>query len=139
MTPEQLTALKAEITADTLRIGYAGKDHEQIARLINNAPRQIPDDGDKPTWQLFRCFEASELTAAEADPIKFRRLQLLLGMPSINPDAARLRQHIVQIFGNPSQSLTRFDNWARRSGTRAEELGFGRVTESDVADALLRT
>lgn len=139
MTPEQLPALKSEITADPLQIGYAGKDHETIARLINRTPRQVADDGEKPTWQLFRCFEVSELTAAEADPIKFRRLQLILGMPSINPDAARLRQHIVQIFGNPSQSLTRFDNWAKRSGTRAEELGLGRVTESDVADALLRT
>lgn len=139
MTPAQLTALKSEITSDPTSIGYAGKDHWGIANLINNAPRQVPDAGDKPTWQLFRCFEVSELTTAEADPIKFRRLQLLLGMPSINPDAARLRQHIVQIFGNPSQSLTRFDAWAKRSGTRAEELGFGRVTESDVADALLRT
>ncbi len=139
MTPDQLTALKTEITADPLRIGYAGKDHEAIAKLINNSPRQVADDGEKPTWQLFRCFEVSELTTAEADPIKFRRLQLLCGMPSINPDAARLRQHIIQIFGNPSTTLTRFDNWARRSGTRAEELGFGRVTESNVADALLRT
>lgn len=139
MTPAQLTSLKSEITSDPTAIGYAGKDHEAIARLINNAPRQVADDGEKPTWQLFRCFEVSELTTAEADPIKFRRLQLLCGMPSINPDAARLRQHIIQIFGNPSTTLTRFDNWARRSGTRAEELGFGRVTESNVADALLRT
>lgn len=139
MTPAQLTALKSEITNDPIAIGYAGKDHETIAKLINNAARQVPDDGEKPTWKLFRCFEVSELTTAEADPIKFRRLQLLLGMPSINPDAARLRQHIVQVFGNPSTTLTRFDAWAKRSGTRAEELGLGRVTESDVADALLRT
>lgn len=139
MTPAQLTTLKDEITNDPLRLGYSSKDHEAITKLINTAARQVPDADDKPTWQLFRCFDVSELTAAEADPIKFRRLQLLLGMPSINPDAARLRQHIVQVFGNPSQSLTRFDAWAKRSGTRAEELGFGRVTESDVADALLRT
>lgn len=136
-----LAALKLEITTDPQSIGYAALngDHVAIARLINTAERQVADATAKPTWELFQCFDPDELTAAEAVVAKFRRIQLLCSMPSINPDAKRLRASIVFAFGAASQTLTRFDNWAKRTGTRAEELGFGRVTESDVADALLRT
>lgn len=133
--------LKTELTTDPAGIGYAaaGGDHVALARLINTAPREVPDNSDRPTWQLFACFDQDELTAAEATSAKFRRLQLLCSLASINPDAPRLRQSIVYIFGSSSQTLTRFDRWVKRTGTRAEELGFGRVTESDVAEALLRT
>lgn len=136
-----LVALKAELQNDPQTIGYAAilADHAAVARLINTAPRSIPQTAERPTWELFQCFELTELLAAEADAAKFRRLQLLCGMPSINPDAQRLRTHIEFIFGNPSTTRTRFIAWSRRTGSRAEELGFGRVTESDVADALLRT
>jgi hypothetical protein len=133
-----LVALKTEITTDPAAIGYAAvlSDHVAVAKLINTAARQVADTDDKPIWQLFQCFDPDELTTAEAVVAKFRRLQLLCSLASVNPDAKRLRQSIVFIFGAQSQSLTRFDAWAKRSGTRAEELGFGRVTESDVADAL---
>jgi hypothetical protein len=133
-----LVALKTELTTDPAGIGYAAviADHVALAKLINTSPRQVADADDKPTWQLFRCFDPDELTTAEATVAKFRRLQLLCSMPSINPDAARLRQLLVFIFGAASATVGRFDAWAKRSGTRAEELGFGRVTESDVADAL---
>jgi len=133
-----LVALKTEITADPASIGYAAMvaDHSAVARLINNAPRKVADSADHPTWELFQCFDTDELTAAESVAAKFRRLQLLCSMPSINPDAKRLRQSIVFVFGAAAVSLQRFDAWAKRTGTRAEELGFGRVTESDVADAL---
>lgn len=138
MNTAELTALKTELTTDPAAIGYAAviTEHSAVARLINNAPRQVADSAEHPTWELFQCFDPTELATAEAVAAKFRRLQLLCSMPGINPDAKRLRQSIVFIFGDPSTTLTRFDAWARRSGTRAEELGFGRVTESDVADAL---
>lgn len=133
-----LVALKTEITSDPAAIGYAEviADHVAVARLVNTSPRQVADAADHATWELFQCFDPDELTAAEATVAKFRRLQLLCSMPLINPDAKRLRQSIVFIFGAQSASLGRFDNWAKRTGTRAEELGFGRVTESDVANAL---
>ena len=133
-----LVALKSEITLDPVAIGYAAviTDHVAIARLINTTQRNVPETSGRPSWELFQCFDPAALAAIEADAAKFRRLQLLLAMPVINPDARRLRQSIVFVFGDPSQTLTRFDAWAKRTGTRAEELGFGRVTESDVADAL---
>jgi len=133
-----LVALKTELTTDPAAIGYAAvmSDHVALARLISTAPRQVADANDHATWELFQCFEPSELESAEANAAKFRRLQLLCSLPSINPDARRLRASIVFVFGSQSTSLNRFDAMARRAGTRAEELGFGRVTESQVADAL---
>lgn len=135
-----LLALRTELNTDPAAIGYAGKSHEEIARLINDgSKRSIDDDSDRPTWQLWQCFEPSELLTLAADavtPQKFKLLQLLCSLPSINPSAARLRPTIVNIFGTGSQSLSRFTAWAKRQGSRAEELKLGRVTESDVADAL---
>ena len=133
-----LAALKTEITTDPAAIGYAAiiGDHVAVAKLINTAPRNIPETSGRPSWELFQCVEPSELATIEADAAKSNRLKLLLSMPEINPDARRLRQSIVFIFGAAAQTTTRFDAWAKRTGTRAEELGFGRVTESDIADAL---
>ena len=141
MTTEQLQILKAELTTDPIALGYAalGADHVALARRINTAARSVPQTAEKPAWELFSLFELTELLAAEADAAKFRRLQLLAALPTVNPDAPRLLQHINFIFGNPSTTRTRFVQWARRSGSRAEELGLPVVTESEVADALLRT
>lgn len=141
MDAAQLQILKTELTTDPLNIGYtaAAGDHVALARLINTAGRSVPKTQERPLWELIELFDPTELATAEADAAKFRRLQMLYAMPSVNPDAQRLVQHINFIFGNPSTTRTRFVAWSRRSGSRAEELNLPRVTESDVADALLRT
>lgn len=141
MDTAQLQILKTELTTDPLNLGYAalGTDHVALARLVNTAERSVPKTQERPLWELVELFQPAELATAEADAAKFRRLQMLYAMPVVNPDAQRLLQHIEFIFGNPSTTRGRFVQWARRVGSRAEELNLPRVTESDVADALLRT
>ena len=133
-----LAALKTEITTDPAGIGYAAiiTDHVAVARLINTAERSVPQKAERPLWEFLELFDPTELATAEADTAKRARLQTVMACPTINPDAQRLVQHINAIFGNPSTTRTRFLAWQRRIGSRAEELGFGRVTESDIADAL---
>lgn len=141
MDTAQLTALKNELNTDPLGIGYAAvkNDHVALAKLINTAERSIPQTSERPIWELIELFDPAELATAEADAAKFRRLQMLYAMPTINPDMRRFMQHVNFIFGNASTTSGRVQAWTKRVGSRAEELGFGRVTESDVADALLRT
>lgn len=138
MDSAQLATLKTEITTDPLTLGYQAiiTDHVAVARLVNSAPRSVPQKAERPLWEFVELFDPTELATAEADPAKLRRIQLLCSMPVINPDAQRLVQHVNFVFGNPSTTRTRFLTWQRRSGSRAEELGLDRVTESDVADAL---
>ena len=81
----------------------------------------------------------SEVQATVVQPAKAAMLQALCSMPSVDPDDKGLRAWIVAIFGQPSATLTAFTKLQKRTGSRSEELGFGRVTESDVADALMRT
>jgi hypothetical protein len=141
MTPEQLTALKTELTTDPASIGYAAlkDDHEALAKRINNAPRQVGNAGDKPTSVLLNVFDLAELKAALVVPGKASLLQLVCSMPSVDLDSKDLRAIVADVFGSPSKTLTAFNKLAKRDGKRAEELKFGHVTESDVADALLRT
>lgn len=133
-----LAALKTEIETDPQQIGYAAAngDHVAIARLINTAPRSVPQTQERPTWEFFSLIDPAELQSVEADAAKLGRLKLLLSLTAINPDMPRFIQHVNYIFGNPSTTRSRVLQWAQRAGSRAEELGFGRVTESDVADAL---
>lgn len=138
MDSAQLAILKTEITTDPLTLGYQAiiADHVAVARLVNSDQRSVPQTAERPLWEFVELFDPTELTAAEADTAKAARLRTLLACPTINPDAQRLVQHVNAIFGNPSTTRTRFLTWQRRSGSRAEELGLDRVTESNVADAL---
>jgi len=141
MTLAQLQTLKTELTTDPLNVGYAAiiTDHVELAKRVNTANRSVPQTQERPLWEMTSLYDPTELATAEADPAKLRRLQMLHSMPVVNPDAPRLVQHINFVFGNPSTTRTRFLQWAVRVGSRAEELGLPRVTESHVADALLRT
>ena len=136
-----LAALKTELTTDPVGIGYAAAngDHVALAKMINTAQRQVGNSGQRPTSDLLNVFAAADVVTAVATPAKAAMLQMLCALATIDPDSKGLKAWVVSIFGNPSTTLTEFNKYARRSGTRAEELGFGRVTESDVADALLRT
>ena len=133
-----LQALKTELTTDPVGVGYAAAngDHVALAKLINTAQRQVGNEGQRPTSELLNVFAAADVVTAVATPAKAAMLQMLLSLATIDPDSKGIRAWVASIFGNPSATLTEFNKYARSSGTRAEELGFGRVTESHVADAL---
>lgn len=134
-----LAALKTELTTDPAGIGYAPLDvarHVAIAKLVNKSDRQVQDTADRPTWQLASILPVADVLVAVSIPAKAAMLQMLLSLPTINPDDKGLRNWMLSIFGAATPVMTAWNKWSKKTGTRGEELGFGRVTESDVADAL---
>jgi len=141
--PIDLPALKAELTTDPAGIGYAPlravNDHVGLKDLINKPSRTIDDSGQVSSFVLFDALDLDEVKVALADTMKSKLLQVLLALPFVTFDATK--KYVADIFvgGVNSKSFKAWRKAARKSGSRAEELGFGRVTESDVADALQRT
>lgn len=132
MTPEQLTALKNEITSDPLTLGYAGKEHDQIAKLINRPQRSV-DVESIGAGTLVSCIDEVEYTALAAPKKNYLSLLVSAGQLDLN---ASLRQTLRDMFAQGSKTRTAILKAIRRDGSRAEELSLGRVTESDVADSL---
>jgi hypothetical protein len=135
MTPEQLASLKTELTNDPQVIGYAGKSHDEIARLINRPSRTL-DAETLSSGMLVGCIDRVEFAALPAADKQYLNLFVTAGdVPMSN----NVRQALRALFPAGSDTRAKINQATRRSGSRAEELGLGRVTESDVADALLRT
>lgn len=136
-----LLVLKQEITIDPAGVGYAsaGGDHVKLARLINKPTRQVDSNEQRPTSSLLSILNPQEVITAVAMPAKAEMLQMICSMPTISFADKKLKAWMVTIFGPGSETLIAFNKLTKRSGTRAEELGLGHVTESNIADALLRT
>ena len=127
-----LAALKTEITSDPAAIGYAGKSHEDIAVLINRQQRTI-DAESLPSGVLVSCIDRAEFAVLSAADKQYLNLFVTAGDV---PMSTNVRQALRALFPVSSETRTKINHATRRAGIRAEELGFGRVTESDVADAL---
>lgn len=126
-----LQALKNELTADTLGRGYSNMDDEKAADSLNKSDRQ-PDRDTLDAGLFVGCIVAADyagLTADQRDRVR------LLATPSLLSVSTHIRQELKTMF--PVNSATRANLQAalKRQGSRAEELGLGRVTPSDVADA----
>ena len=129
-----LVALKAEITTDPAAIGYAAAngDHDAIAKLLNRPQRTI-DVETLSSGVLVSCIDKTEFTALSAADKAYLNLFVTAGDV---PMSANVRQALRSLFPANSETRTKINQATRRTGSRAEELGLGRVTESDVADAL---
>lgn len=129
-----LAGLKTEITSDPTAIGYAtaSGDHVAIARLLNRPQRTI-DAETLPSGLLVSCIDRAEFAALPAADKQYLNLFVTAGDV---PMSQNVRQALRALFPVGSETRTKINQATRRAGSRAEELGFGRVTESDVADAL---
>ena len=129
-----LAALKTEITGDPAAIGYAAAngDHDAIAKLLNRPQRTI-DVETLSSGVLVSCIDKTEFTALSAADKAYLNLFVTAGDV---PMSANVRQALRSLFPANSETRTKINQATRRTGSRAEELGLGRVTESDVADAL---
>lgn len=129
-----LAALKTEITGDPAAIGYAtaNGDHEAIAKLLNKPQRTI-DAETLSSGLLVSCIDRTEFAALSAADKAYLNLFVTAGNV---PMSQNVRQALRALFPVGSETRTKINQATRRTGSRAEELGFGRVTESDVADAL---
>lgn len=129
-----LVALKTEITSDPASMGYAAanSDHDSLAKLLNKPQRTI-DAESLSSGVLVSCIDKTEFAALPAADKAYLNLFVTAGDV---PMSTNVRQALRALFPVGSETRTKINQATRRTGSRAEELGFGRVTESDVADAL---
>lgn len=118
---------------------YAGKDHVAIRDMLREITDQVDDAAERPTWQLLGCCSRAEITAAMAVPLKAQQLTMVLSMGRFSPTENTLAAVWADIFGDNSQPVKGLRKLGKRAASKAEFLGLGNVTESDVADAQLRT
>jgi hypothetical protein len=128
-----LVALKTELTTDPVAIGYAGKSHEDQASLINKPQRTVNREQFSGA-ELASCLDPVEFAALTA--VQRTWVQMLTSSNGMLTLYASLRQDIRAVLATATKSLQKFNQTINRSGSRAEELGLGSVTTSDVADAL---
>lgn len=59
-------ALKSEITADPMSLGYAGKTDAVIAALLNDATKRTRSKATVSTAELFEAIDPAEFAALDA-------------------------------------------------------------------------
>jgi len=128
-----LVALKSELSSDPAGLGYAGKSHEDQSILINK-PQRTVNRGEFTGADLASCLDPVEFAALTA--VQRTWIQTLTSAYGSLTLYASLRQDIRAVLGTSPKSLAKFNQTINRSASRAEELGLGSVTTSDVADAL---
>ena len=129
--PLDLQALKTEVSTDPLGNGYSAMDDSQIADSLN-APGRVVDRDSVTGGEIAASSVRTELAAlSNAEQTYVRGLWAAGTMPL----TANLRSELGGIFPAGSQTRANLVALLRRTGSRAEELGIGRVTASDVANA----
>lgn len=126
-----LQALKAEITTDPEGIGYAGKNDEQTADLLNAQTRQ-PNRESMTGGMLAASIVRAELAAIPNADQNYIRALLPCGEM---PLTVTLKNELRNIFAAGTTTRANLIALLQRPGSRADELGIGFVTPSNVADA----
>lgn len=126
-----LVALKSELTNDPLTRGYSAMSDEQASESLNKADRQ-PNRETLDSGLFVGSIVASDyagLTADQRDRVR------LLATPPLLYVSPHIRQELRDMFPPGSATRTNLRAVLMKQGSRAEELGLGRVNPSDVADA----
>lgn len=123
-----LAALKTEIQLPA----YAGKSDVEITDMLSvvmpaKANREALSAGD-----LVASIVRSEYAALTAGDKQYVQL---IAMAQTMPLTATLKTELGAVFPSGSTTRTNLLALLKRPGTRAEELGLGVVTPSDVANA----
>lgn len=126
-----LNVLKAELLAGHPTTGPYSSNNEVAAEQLN-VPNRQPNREDLNAGSLIASIVRSEYTALNAAEKDYLRL---IAMAQTMPLTATLRNELDSIFPTTSATRANLRALLKRSGSRAEELGLGRVTASDVADA----
>lgn len=126
-----LQALKTELTTDPLSRGYSTMTDEQAAARLNVPDRQ-PNRETLDAGSLVASIVRAELAALTANDKDYLRL---VAMAQTMPLTVTLKTELGGIFPVGSQTRANLVALLKRTGSRAEELGLGSVSPSDVADA----
>ncbi|HEY6924756.1 MAG TPA: hypothetical protein VI653_14880 [Steroidobacteraceae bacterium] len=136
-------ALKAEIQNDPTARGYAGKEDNAVAALLNEiqAGITIRRDNIGPD-EILQAIDIRDFNATNATPPAcswFESLTQLRQIRLLNDDGSntKARLNLNRMLDDTNGSQTRFTAIQNRAGSRAEVL-FGRntiITDADVAVA----
>lgn len=132
MNDAQTAILRSELQSDPLAIGYIGLPHDQIADLINKPQRTVNRDTFSGGL-LASCIDPVEHAALTAPQKAWLSMLTAAGELTL---FASLKSDIQSVLATATKSLAKFKNNITRSASRGEELGIGRVSASEVADAL---
>lgn len=126
-----LQSLKDELTNDPLTRGYVALSDEEAADRLN-VPDREPDRDTLDSGLLVAAIVRAEYDALTAPAKDYLRL---IGMAQTLPLTATLKTQLGAIFGAGTATRANLLSLLKRPGSRAEELGLGRVTPSNVAAA----
>jgi hypothetical protein len=137
LSTADLQRLKTELQTDPATVGYAalGQDYEALARLINRQQRSI-DRETLTSGMLVSCLDLVEFTALSAANKAWLNLFVQANEVPMTND---VRVSLRALFPAGSKTRQAINQATKRTGSRADELGLVGVTESDVAEAILRT
>lgn len=126
-----LQTLKTELASDPLRRGYSTMDDVAAAESLNTEDRQA-DRESLDTGLLVASLVDAEYSALGA--VAKNYLSLLASAQSV-PLTATVKANLGRLFPAGSETRANLIALLKRPGSRADELGLGRVTPSHVADA----
>lgn len=127
-----LVDLKAELTNDPLSRNYAAMGDEQAADSLN-APDRTPNRETTDAGTLLGAMVRSEYDALATASKDYVRIVLATAGPI--PLTPTFRANMAAMFAAGSTTRANFLALQSRQGSRAEELGLGRISPSDVANA----
>lgn len=131
-----IQALKNELTSDPLTRGYAGMSDQEAADDLNAVYRTRQDERIDQA-DVYNSVDASEfqaLAAGEKQEVwDIVHVGGALGLWVRPGDLARDR--FITIFGAGSQTITDLQALITHDISRADELGLGKVSASDVGEA----
>lgn len=135
LKPNQLAAWRSELENDPAGLGYAGKSHEEIERLLESVERDVDNDRKISGDELFELLDTDEYLAV-VDANKRAVLSDLLRLGAVNPASKGFRKAIDTVFGAQSKTAKNLDKLKKRKGNRWEELALPKPDVSDIANAL---
>ena len=126
-----LAELKEELLAGHPDTGAYSADDVTAAKQLN-APNRQPDRDSLSGGEIAASIVLAEMGALPAGKQEY--VKALISCDSM-PLTANLKSQLALVFDAGSASRANLLALVKRTGSRAEELGFGTVTPSHVADA----
>lgn len=131
-------ALRAELLNDPAGLGYApliasGSDALLAARLNDPLSGYTVSRGVVPAYAVTSAIPASEFSLLP--PANREYLSMLVSAGEVNLDG-QTRTDVKNLFGTNTQARANLTALADRLGSRGEQLGFGLITDTDIAVAL---
>lgn len=130
-----LQAFKTEINTDPAGLGYAGKADAEVSAIYRDPTLRTVPRGVVETHEILDQLDPAEYAAILNSTTKRDALGHLLGLGTVHSGSSMAAKIVVEVFGAGSVTVSNLQSFRTVPGSRADELGNGPGTPSDVADA----